>query len=152
MSLEFDEYVATTIEDDSVIQSYMGGTIDDSRLYPWNPPFDPTFSSTYPGALFFMSDQYERPDEYFSYPSQKGDIVFRFQVVANDKTLVRQITDQLVLLFEDIPITTDSWRALDVKVTGNLEGDQTGTPTNPLYTRLISFRFSTILKRSDTSP
>lgn len=144
--LEISKYMMDTLKNDATITGYTGKTVSDTRIYTWNPPIDIVFSSTYPAAIFYRERQDMRPSR-FTYPAQKGDIYYYFQVVSTNKTLTKQIAERMITLFDELSITTTNWRVGIVKLNSSADGNIEGTATKPLYTQNISFYLKEVLRR-----
>lgn len=136
--LELDKYFVDALKADATITSYTGKVATDSRIFTWNPSFDVEFSTSKPAAIFY-SDNENMRGSVASYPTQKGNINYFFQIVSIDKTKAKQIAERIIILFEEKGFTTTHWKVGIVKKITNKDGVNEGTPTKPLHSRIVSF-------------
>lgn len=150
MPLEICDKVLDTIKSDGAISSYTGYSVNDSRIYSWNPMFNITFSPTQKAAILFRYAQSPDPMEK-SYPTQRGDVYFYFQIKSPDRTLAARIGERIENMFRDKPLQSDNYKALVVFPNGNNDGDAEGTVTRPVYVRNVNLIFKQIFKLNQWS-
>jgi hypothetical protein len=144
--LEISDYILDELKDDATLITLLGADSNDSRIYSWNPPFNIIFSPIRKAAIFYRYNQNPRPTEY-SYPSQKGNIYFYFSVESPDKTLTKQIGEEIVSLFESKPFSTNNWKIGNVIMNGSSEGVIGGTGSIPIHKQNVSLLLKDIFKR-----
>ena len=150
MSLEICEEVIKTMKEDSAIQAYTGYTVNDPRIYSWNPMFNIIFATERPVAIFHRYSQAPDPNpERSSFPTQKGNIYFYFQVKSPDKTLAMRCAERIKNLFRNQPLNSDNYKIGIIRSNGNNDGTTEGTPTRPIYVRNINLLLKEIFKKHE---
>lgn len=147
--LEISDYLIGVIETDVTLKGYLGGTADDSRVYPWDTPYQIIYSDSLKAALFWRNNQNPVPVN-FSYPAQIGNFYYYFQVVSSDKSLANQIEERLIALLA--PVTNSGFKTTHYRVgfvlnNGVGEGSNEGTTKAPLYSRVISLMLKEVFTR-----
>ncbi|MDY0313753.1 MAG: hypothetical protein RBR32_01620 [Bacteroidales bacterium] len=149
--LEIDKYIIDEIKADATIAGYTGYSVNDPRVYQWEPPIPVSFGSTLPAAIFYRNNQVPTPYQS-SFYSQRGNIYYYFQIVALNKTLANQIAERLLKLFKadehNSGFSTTNWRVLTVKNNGVMDGVNQGSPTKPLYVRNVSLLLKEVFSRT----
>ena len=137
--LEIDKYFIDKFKADATLISLMGINANDPRIYMFNPPFDVTYSSTQLAALFYRNSSDRRPEQY-SYPSQRSNLTYYFECVSPNLTRAKQVIERIIRLLENQSVLTTNWRVGVLINAGEGEGvEPGGTPTNPLYKRMVAF-------------
>lgn len=150
MSLEICEQIVKTIKEDGAIQTYTGYTVSDPRIYSWNPMFNIIYATERPVAIFHRYNQSPDPNpNKSSYPTQKGNIYFYFQVKSPDKTLATRCAERIENLFCGQPLSSDNYRIGIIKSNGNNDGATEGTSTRPIYVRNCNLLLKEIFKKHE---
>jgi hypothetical protein len=148
--LQIAKYLVDILIADASIQSALGGTVLDPRVYAWNSPFDVAYNSTTPAAIFYNYTMDSRPAIY-SYPMQIPDQMFNFQIVCSDRTKLEQIIELIFNLFLDYTFHTSNFSVKTMEVKRVTESPFEGTPTKPLFIKTITFSLLNVFKRSPSA-
>jgi hypothetical protein len=147
---EIEDYIFDKLNNDNYLKSLTGATVNDSRIYQWEPSFEPIFSSVLKAAIFYEDYQTRRDDQHTNFV-QVGDIYFYFQIVSSSKDLAKQIGEylnDLLVKSDESGFSTEHWNVKNVILNNAIDGDKEGSPKLPLYTRNISYLFSNIFRRN----
>lgn len=148
--LEIDKYLIDLIVNDTNISTLLGSTTEDNRIYIWNPDTKITYSPTNKSALFYSNSQIQRTLEYYAYPSQVGDIIYRFYVNSLDYVTNETLSEYLIKLLSDIAIETTNYRILKILLISNNYLGNIGTDTFIIYNRQISFLLHEVFDKTKT--
>ena len=147
--LEIKEEIVNVLGNDTTIQTLLGGTDSENRIYSWNPSEDILYSyeSNLIGAVFFrLYGTDDRPYRW-SYPSQMPNLYIHFRVKSLNELVMNQVTERIIELFDIQTIETDNWRFPSIQLTTYNDGPIEGTPSVPLYVQNIVFICRNILRK-----
>ena len=146
--LEIDKYLIDLIVADSDITTLLGSTDSDNRIYIWNPDINISYSSTNKSALFYSNNQIQRELNNFAFPSQIGDIIYRFYVNSLDYSTNENLTEKLINLLSDISMETTNYKILKILLMSNDYLGNMGTDTFIIYARQVSFLLHCVYKKT----
>jgi hypothetical protein len=144
--IETDKYLVSVITTDATLISLMNITATDHRVYSWYPAFNPTFAETDCYIVYRKT----MPGRSFnwSYPSQMPNINYHLRVMSIDQLVLGQVTERLIDLFDETyNVELDSYGVKKISITGNSDAPTEGDAGNPVYVKLVSFSFGTVVKR-----
>lgn len=145
--LELDEYCVTKIRTDASMVSLMGITATDYRVYSWYPAGDVYYTvGVSEAAIIYRNSCGSRPYKW-SYPKQFPNITYYFRVMSIDKSKLGQASKRLIKLFDMTSIETTSWRVKWIELSGDSPGPMEGSPTMPIVSRNVMFKFSVVLQK-----
>lgn len=144
---EINADIIETILADATIKSLLGYTSADERIYAWNPSEDVIYSSSKKGAIFYKEIVGKRPYTW-SYPKQFANITFFFKVVSIYQESVDLISERLIDLFDLTTAETTNWRVGHIELLTYNDMVAEGSPTNTQWAKMVTFRFTNILKRT----
>lgn len=145
--LEITDHFIELLRLDSTIISLTGLTNSDMRIYSWGPPFDIVYTSVYKAAIFIRDSQTTRMRDKWSYPSQLPDIMYYFACVSPSKTISHELEERIRQLLDLYSFATLNYRVGIVMLNNVIDGINEGTPTKPLYSRVISFALKEVFTR-----
>jgi hypothetical protein len=151
---EVFQYIINLIRSNPDILSLLGGIIsdppvdaDDDRIYGYPGTTDIVYDSTRQAAIIYKDSLSPMPNK-FSYPSQRPDSTIYFQVVGVNKTVVKQVEEELHTLLNLIPpFTTTNWKIGTIMIQGSDDSSDEGTATYPLIIRNVRMRLKEVFKR-----
>ena len=141
-----DKYLVSTIVGDSQLVTLMNITGSDNRVYSWYPTFNPSFSET----DCFIVYRKTMPARSFnwSYPSQMPNINYHLRVLSIDQLVLGQVTERLIELFDQqYNVQLNGYGIKRISIAGVSDGPTEGDAGNPIYVKLVSFSFGTVVKR-----
>jgi len=146
--IEIDEYVVTTITEDSTMITLMGISANDNRVFAWYPSFDIVYSSNSPAAIVFRKSSGSRTGANYSYPSQIPNINYFFRVLSINQLVLGQVAERLMDLFDEkYNVTLTNLGIKKIGMIGNSDAPTEGDAGNPIYVKMVSFSFSTVVRR-----
>lgn len=144
--IETDQYLVGTIVGDSQLITLMNITASDNRVYSWYPAFNPSFSET--DCYIVYRKSMSGRGYNWSYPSQMPNITYHLNVKSVDQLVLGQVTERLIDLFDDqYNVLLSNFGIKRISIAGNSDGPTEGDAGNPIYVKLVSFSFGTVVKR-----
>jgi hypothetical protein len=144
--IEIDKYLVGTIVDDTTLVTLMNITESDNRVYAWYPTFNPSFSET--DCYIVYRKTMSGRGFNWSYPSQMPNITYHLRILSIDQLVLGQVTERLINLFdEQYNVELTSYGIKKISIAGVSDGPTEGDAGNPIYVKLVSFSFGTVVKR-----
>lgn len=146
--IDIDEYIVGVVIGDATMQSLMGITGTDNRIYAWYPSFDIVYSSTAPAAIVYRKTSGSRPGVDWSYPSQIPNINYFFRCFSIDQLVLGQVAERLTDLFDEkYNVVLTNFGIKKIGIIGNSDAPTEGDAGNPIYVKIVSFSFTNVVKR-----
>jgi hypothetical protein len=144
---EINAEIIEIILADNTIKTLLGHTTTDERIYAWNPSEDVIYSSSKKGAIFYKEITGKRPSKW-SYPKQFANSTIFFKVVSIDQENTDKLSERLIELFDLGTLETTNWRVGFIELLSYNDTVTEGSPTNTQWTKMVTFRFSNVFKRT----
>jgi hypothetical protein len=145
--LEINKAIVARVAGDSTIQTLMGGTTSDTRIYKWYPTGDVAFTvGAAECAVIYRTSVTGYPFRW-SYPKQFSDMQLFFRVLSISQLKLGQVAERLIDLFDQGSLQTDNWSVRSIELVSMVEGMNEGEATKPIHTRNVSFTLGVILRR-----
>lgn len=145
--LEIHAEIVDIVKNDSILQGFTGYTINDERVYAWNPAEDVIYSSSKKAAIFYRTVTGKRPNKW-SYPKQFANSTLFLRVVSIDQETTDKIGERLIALFDLQTVETTNWRIGSCELVNYNDALPEGTPSNTQWIKMVSFAFTNVLKRN----
>lgn len=145
--LEIEKEIVARVSGDSSIQTLMGGSESDRRIYAWFPTGDVVYTEgTIECAIIYRMSFTGYPWQW-SYPSQSSDEQLFFRILSINQLKLGQVSEKLIDLFDKGSLQTTNWSVKNIMLLSSNEGMNEGEATKPIHTRNMSYRFGVVLKR-----
>jgi hypothetical protein len=145
--LEIEEAIVARVSNDAQIQTIMGGTAADRRIYAWFPIGDIVFvEGTVECSIIYRTAVVGYPWRW-SYPNQGSDEQLFFRIAAINQLKLGQVSERLIDLFDKGSLQTTNWSVRWIEIVSSVEGLNEGEATKPIHIRNQSYRFGTVLRR-----
>jgi hypothetical protein len=145
--LEIEKAIVERVSNDSAIQTIMGGTAADRRIYAWFPIGDVVFTErTIECAIIYRTSSTGYPWRW-SYPNQNSEMQLFFRIASINQLKLGQVSERLVDLFDKGSLQSTNWSVRWIEVVSIVEGLNEGEATKPIHIRNQSYRLGTVLKR-----
>ncbi len=146
--IEIDEYVVDTITTDNTMKTLMGISASDNRIFAWYPSFDIVYDSNSPAAIVFRKSSGSRTGANYSFPSQIPNINYFFRVLSINQLVLGQVAERLMDLFDEkYNVTLTNLGIKKIGMIGNSDAPTEGDAGNPIFVKMVSFSFTTVVRR-----
>jgi hypothetical protein len=146
--LEIDKAIVDRVKNDATIQTIMGGTATDRRIYAWYPTGDIIYTEGRVEVAIIYRVAVEGYAWRWSYPSQFADMQLFMRVLSISQLKLGQTAERLIDLFDKGSLQTTNWSVRWIQIVSMVEGMNEGEGTKPIHTRNVSFMLQTILRRN----
>lgn len=145
--LEIDRAIVQRISNDSTIQTIMGGTAADRRIYAWFPVGDVVFTEgTVECSIVYRVSVNGYPWRW-SYPNQFSEMQLFFRIASINQLKLGQVSERLIDLFDKGSLQSTNWSVRWIELLSDVEGFNEGEATKPIHIRNQSYRLGTVLRR-----
>jgi len=145
--LELRQAVVSRISNDATIQSIMGGSASDRRIYYWYPEGDIVYTErTVECAIIYRMSLTGYPYRW-SYPSEFSGHQLFFRIVSINQLKLGQVVEKLIDLFDQGSLQTTNWSVRHLQLLSSVDGMNEGEATKPIHTHNQSYQLSVVLRR-----
>lgn len=146
--LEIEKAIVDRISNDAAIQTIMGGTVADRRIYAWFPIGDVVFTEGAAECSIVYRTALTGYPWRWSYPSQASQMQLFFRIASISQLKLGQVSERLIDLFDKGSLQSTNWSVRWVEIVSSVEGFNEGEATKPIHIRNQSYELSTVLRRN----